>query len=67
MIFGHNPTISQLANHFLRPGIGEMDTSAAVAVSFSTNKWEKVPMSKASRLFFVFPKMLKGHEEEKQS
>jgi phosphohistidine phosphatase len=67
MLFGHNPTISQLANHFLHPGIGEMDTSAAVGISFSTGKWEEVPMSKASKLFFVFPRMLKGHEEEKQS
>jgi phosphohistidine phosphatase len=67
MIFGHNPTLSQLANLFLHPGIGEMGTSAVVAISFSTDRWEEVPLSKASRLFFVFPKMLKGHEEEKQS
>jgi phosphohistidine phosphatase len=67
MIFGHNPTISQLANLFLHPGIGEMGTSAVVAISFSTDRWEEVSLSRAGRLFFVFPKMLKGHEEEKQS
>jgi phosphohistidine phosphatase len=67
MIFGHNPTLTQLANLLLDPGIEDMDTSAVVGISFDTDRWETIPVSRAKRDFYVFPKMLKSHEEEKQS
>ncbi len=65
MIFGHNPTITHLANLFLDPGINEMSTSAVVAIRFDTDKWESIPMSPAEKEFYVYPKLLK-HEEEKE-
>jgi phosphohistidine phosphatase len=59
MIFGHNPTITNLANLFLHPGIEDMPTSTVVAIGFDTLKWEEIPNVHARQLFIVSPKMLK--------
>lgn len=59
MIFGHNPTITNLANLFLHPGIEDMATSTVVAIGFATLKWEEVPASASRQLFIVSPKMLR--------
>jgi phosphohistidine phosphatase len=59
MIFGHNPTITNLANLFLHPGIENMPTSCVVCLSFNTDKWEDIPSGEAIQEFIVFPKMLK--------
>jgi len=59
MIFGHNPTITQLANLFLHPGIEEMPTSCVVMLAFDTGKWEEIPSREARSDFIVYPKMLK--------
>ena len=59
MIFGHNPTITQLANLFLHPGIENMPTSCVVCLSFDTLKWEEIPAKEAIQEFIIFPKMLK--------
>jgi phosphohistidine phosphatase len=59
MIFGHNPTITHLANLFLHPGIELIPTSAVVAISFPTDTWEKIPSTEGRKEFIVYPKMLK--------
>ncbi len=59
MIFGHNPTMTNLANLFLHPGIDAMPTSCIVCLSFNTDKWEEIPNSEATCVFVVYPKMLK--------
>ena len=59
MIVGHNPSITQLANLFLNPGIDEMVTSAIVSISFDTDAWEKIPLCEATTEFLVCPKQLK--------
>jgi phosphohistidine phosphatase len=59
MIFGHNPTITNLANLFLHPGIEMMPTTCVVCISFDTDKWEDLPSTHAIQEFVVFPKMLK--------
>lgn len=59
MIFGHNPTITNLANLFLHPGIDDMPTSTVVAIGFETTKWEEVPHAETQQMFIVSPKMLK--------
>jgi len=59
MIFGHNPTITNLANLFLHPGIDELSTSSVVAIRFDTRQWEEIPNAKSRQLFIVSPKMLK--------
>lgn len=58
MIFGHNPTITNLANLFLHPGIENMSPSCLVCLSFNTDKWENIPSVEATQEFIVFPKML---------
>jgi phosphohistidine phosphatase len=59
MIVGHNPTITNLANLFLHPGIENMPTSCVVCLSFNTGKWEDIPSQEAIREFIISPKMLK--------
>jgi len=59
MIIGHNPTITNLANLFLHPGIENMPTSCVVCLSFNTGKWEEIPSQEAIREFIISPKMLK--------
>lgn len=59
MIFGHNPTITHLANLFLHPGIDMLPTSGVAAISFDTDKWEKIPGTEPKKEFILFPKMLK--------
>jgi len=59
MLFGHNPTITHLANLFLDPGIDMLPTTGVVSISFDTDKWEKVPETEPKKEFIIFPKMLK--------
>jgi phosphohistidine phosphatase len=59
MIFGHNPTITNLANLFLHPGIDSMPTSCVVCLSFDADRWEDIPSREAKNEFVVFPRMLK--------
>jgi phosphohistidine phosphatase len=59
MIFGHNPTITNLANLFLHPGIESMPTSCVVCLSFNIDRWEDIPANEAIQEFVVSPKMLK--------
>jgi len=59
MIFGHNPTITRLANLFLHPGIEIMPTSCVVCISFNTDQWENIPSTEPNQEFIVYPKMLK--------
>lgn len=59
MVFGHNPTITHLANLFLNPGIDALPTTGVACISFDTNAWEKIPSVEPRREFIVTPKMLK--------
>lgn len=59
MIFGHNPTITHLANLFLYPGIDMLPTSGAAGISFDTDKWGNIPGTEPKKEFIIFPKMLK--------
>jgi phosphohistidine phosphatase len=58
MIFGHNPTITNLVNLFLHPGIEMMPTTGIVCLSFETDKWEEVPSVKGVQKFIISPKMV---------
>jgi phosphohistidine phosphatase len=59
MVFGHNPTITQVANLFLHPGIEIMPTTGVVCITFDTDSWEQIPVASAISEFFVSPKLLK--------
>ncbi len=58
MIFGHNPTITHLANLFLHPGIELLPTTGTVCISFDTKKWESIPSVDPVSEFILYPKML---------
>jgi phosphohistidine phosphatase len=58
MIFGHNPTITHLANLFLHPGVDQLPTTGTICISFDTEKWESIPSVEPVSEFIIFPKML---------
>ncbi|MBW6459525.1 MAG: histidine phosphatase family protein [Bacteroidales bacterium] len=60
MIVGHNPTLTDLVNQYLRPRIDNLPTSGIVSISFDTDQWEKIPLANHTINFVVFPKELTG-------
>lgn len=59
MLFGHNPTLTNLANLFLHPGIDELPTSAVVAIEFEAKRWKDIPRADSRKRFIVSPKSLR--------
>lgn len=59
MLFGHNPTITLLANQFLRPEIEMLPTSGVACISFKTDKWEEIAGIHPEKEFVIAPKFLK--------
>lgn len=55
-IFGHNPTFSELANHFAPEFGGEMPTCAIVAISFDPKQKTNELAGKGKLLWFEYPK-----------
>jgi len=58
MIFGHNPTFTSFANHFLDEKIDWLPTSAVVSISFDTSRWDNIPLAGKTINFVVYPKSL---------
>ncbi len=58
MIIGHNPTITNLANLFLHPGVELLPTTGTVCISFDTKKWESIPSVDPVSEFIIYPKLL---------
>lgn len=58
MIFGHNPTFTSFANHFLDNKIDWLPTSAVVSVTFETGHWTELPMANHKANFIITPKDL---------
>lgn len=58
MLFGHNLTVTNLANKFLSEKVEWLPTSAIVSISFQTQHWEDCSISKKSTNFVITPKML---------
>ena len=58
MIFGHNPSFTNLTNIFLGDIIDWMPTSAVVSITFETQKWEDIMLAKMEKNFLITPKML---------
>lgn len=59
MIFGHNPTLTNFANHFIIPKIDNLPTSGVVCIDFDIDRWEDISSLKSSLRFFITPRMLK--------
>jgi len=58
MMVGHNPTITYMANIFVRPAIDDMPTSAVIAIEFPADHWEEIPLVRARKAFFFTPKLI---------
>ncbi|MFC2104584.1 histidine phosphatase family protein [Bacteroidota bacterium] len=56
MVFGHNPTFTDLANYFLNDKIENVPTTGIVGLKFKTNSWADIDKSKPKEWFFDFPK-----------
>ncbi len=59
MLAGHNPTITDFANHFLEKKIDWLPTSGIICISFKTDKWEKALDSGKIINFVIYPSILK--------
>jgi phosphohistidine phosphatase len=58
MIFGHNPTFTSFANHFLSEKTDWLPTTGVVAISFKTDKWTEIPVANHKTEFVIFPRDL---------
>jgi phosphohistidine phosphatase len=63
MIVGHNPSLTDFVNLFLKSPIDNLPTSGVVSFSFDTEHWEKVPLASRKTNFILFPKELPVKEE----
>ncbi|MBL0341709.1 MAG: histidine phosphatase family protein [Bacteroidetes bacterium] len=55
MLFGHNPSFTQLASK-MEPAIIHMSTGSVVRFDFEVEKWRHSSYINAEKKFFVFPK-----------
>lgn len=56
MIFGHNPTFTDLANYFLKNGIDNIPTTGIVELKLELNSWSEIDQVKTTESFFYYPK-----------
>ena len=56
LLFGHNPGLTNFANHLLNEHIQNIPTTGIVAASLSIKKWQEVDWGCGKLLFFDFPK-----------
>lgn len=55
-VFGHNPTISSLAEALSNEPLGDIPTCAVVALKFPFESWEYLSMGTADLWFYDYPK-----------
>lgn len=58
MIFGHNPTFTDLANYFTFADIENIPTSGIVSIHFNIADWEEIGERKGTLNYFQYPKNL---------
>lgn len=56
MIFGHNPTVTNLTNHFLNEKIDSIPTTGIVGLKFKIKSWTEIDKLNPQEWFFDFPK-----------
>lgn len=60
MIFGHNPTFTELANYLAGDLVfTNVPTCGIVAFSFATEKWQTINANNANLTWYAFPKLLR--------
>jgi phosphohistidine phosphatase len=63
MLIGHNPSLTDFVNIFLKSPIENLPTSGVVSFTFITDNWEKLVTAPRKTNFILFPKELPGKEE----
>ncbi|MFZ4398943.1 MAG: SixA phosphatase family protein [Bacteroidales bacterium] len=58
IIFGHNPTFTNIANYFLDEKIDNLPTSGLVCVVFETDKWNEIATANNLENYIIRPKEL---------
>lgn len=58
MVFGHNPSMTQITNMFIHPGIDLMPTAGVSCMTFDTDDWAEMRFSDVTDSFIVVPRML---------
>jgi phosphohistidine phosphatase len=58
LLVGHNPTITYLAEHLCHEELGNLPTSAVVAISFEDLEWQAVSGRTGKLVFFDSPDKL---------
>lgn len=58
MLFGHNPTFTNLANYFLEEKIDNLPTSGFVCLQFETDNWNEIVNTKISNGYVIIAKNL---------
>jgi len=56
MVFGHNPTFTDLANFFINKEIDNIPTTGIVGLKFEIKSWKELNKQKSVDWFFDFPK-----------
>lgn len=57
MIFGHDPTLANLASHLTTHVFEKISTSGVVAITFDAPKWELIHEGHGHLEFSIYPKM----------
>ena len=55
MIFGHNPTFTDLANYFIFDKIDNIPTSGIVSIHFDVTNWNEVGEKSGVLNYFHYP------------
>jgi phosphohistidine phosphatase len=58
MIFGHNPTFTTLANHFVKDPIDNIPTAGIVSLTFKETTWSGIGKAIPQKVYFDYPKKI---------
>ncbi|MAE86857.1 MAG: hypothetical protein CMB80_29245 [Flammeovirgaceae bacterium] len=57
-LFGHNPGLTDLVNHFSTDYLDNLPTAGVYCFTFKTDSWTKISENNASKKVFIAPKRL---------
>jgi len=55
-IFGHNPSFTMFANHFLKVPLDNLPTAGVVVLTFESDSWKRIGRDQVSASYVDFPK-----------
>lgn len=64
MIFGHNPSLTYMAEYLTKEVIGNIPTSGILEISLNIDSWEEVSGELGKLNWFIYPKLVFGTEGE---